>query len=270
MKVAICFSGLIRTGCLCSSNLLNYFSGVDVDFFIHTWDYENQAYPLLDCSSINTEIYDNIALYIPHKLQQSKIDKFLEIYNPKKYMIESYDSFENLYNLGISEGRLISPLWVSLYRSVNMMNSYQNENNFEYDYVVKIRPDLLIKPGNTLIKDIELLKKYEMNSLLISNLGGDDQLSESCVFTDDVLFIGRTNTMKIVSRHGCPENKTHEYFMKHLIENNVKPYNADTVKYTILRPHLVHLDVNKDFDIIREEEHLLYIPESLYNEIHNK
>lgn len=266
MKVAVCFSGLIRTGCLCSKNLFDYFGDLDIDFFIHTWDYENQAYPLLDSHYRNTEIFDNISLYIPHKLQQSKIDKFLSLYQPKNYKIESYELFNDYRKSAELEGRLISPLWVSLNRSIELLEEYRNE----YDYVVKIRPDLLIKPGSSLIKDIELLETYDKNSLLICNLGGEDQLYETCVFTDDVLFIARTDVMKLISKHGNPNNKTHEFFMRYLIQNNVKPYNAVTSRYTILRPHLVHLDTINDFEIIRKEEHLLYIPEELYFKMYDK
>lgn len=270
MKIAVCFSGLIRTGCSCSTNLMGYFGEMApyIDFFVHTWDFENQATPLADSISSGTPLWKNVKNYLPHKLQDSKVKKFLSIYNPKSYKIEPYNNFIDVNYAAINENRLISPLWVSFYNSIKLLTEYENNQGIKYDYIIKIRPDMIIKPGSKLINDINLLKTYTENSLLICNLGGEEQLSIESCFTDDVLFIGRRDIIMSVSKHGDSKNKTHEYFMRFLIENDIQPYNAITYSYTILRPHLLHLDTNIDYELIRKEEFLFYLPKTQYHNMY--
>lgn len=258
MRIAVCFSGLIRTGCSCSTNLLKYFGELlpHIDFFVHTWDYENQAIPFDDCIYRDTTLWNNIIAYQPHILQPSKIDKFLSIYNPKKYEIESYNPTEFDINLR-------NPLWISFYKSINILDSYRVETITEYDYVVKIRPDMLIKE-TTLMDDINLLNTLDDNSILICNLGSVVDINAA--FTDDVLFVARWNCMRKVSKYGEPIEQRLS-FMKYLLMNNIHPYNTTNGTYAILRPYSLHLNVVDEFDLIRREDFSFYTSEEHFNTI---
>lgn len=269
MKIAICFSGLIRTGCLASDNLLNYFGDLlpFCDFFIHTWDYENQATPFTDSINSGNDLYYNIKNYIPHKLQKSKINKFDSIYHPKIFQIDSYDIFLE-YQKNKQSGNIIYPLWVSFYESIRIVDEYQKRNGIEYDFMIKIRPDLLLNPKHSLKNDIELLLNLPDNTFLICNLG-NNELNKMSIFTDDVLFISRANYMKKVSEYGSPTGN-HEYLMKFLLDIGVLPYNLVSSIYTILRPYSSHLNPIDDFELIRQYDFAYYSSEEHYNTIYEK
>ena len=69
MRIAIYFSNLTRTGCLAASNMLKMIgNNFNVDYFIHTWDYENQAAPFLESVLNDNPIWSNIKNYHPHPL----------------------------------------------------------------------------------------------------------------------------------------------------------------------------------------------------------
>ena len=83
MRIAVCFSGQIRTGVEASPNLLRFIGELlpHTDFFIHSWDIETKKN--YNASRIISK---------PSKLTQSTIDKIKEIYQPKKIVIENWNT----------------------------------------------------------------------------------------------------------------------------------------------------------------------------------
>jgi hypothetical protein len=113
-KVAICFSGQIRDGYQECITLFNTFliNTLKADVFCCFEDCNNE-----------------IKEYININLKPKKI----------KYVFD-YVKQENSF---ISDGTL--SMYNKIYLANKLKKEYEKENNFIYDYVIRIRPDLIIK-----------------------------------------------------------------------------------------------------------------------------
>jgi len=80
MRVAICYSGQLRTGPACISNHLKYFSGVDADFFGHIW-------------SVNTDKRNSLETPAT-KIPSSVIKSYSKNLNFKLFQVE--DQFDRV------------------------------------------------------------------------------------------------------------------------------------------------------------------------------
>jgi hypothetical protein len=188
MKIAICFSGQTRTAIKASENLIRYFGELysDCDFFIHTWNVNtDKAGP-----PNSFEIIDD-----------GLIDKLIEIYNPKKIKIENYnitncEEFDNLaYKNGINNS-----MFYSFMQSIKLKKEYELENNFKYDYVIKIRFDLIFNLHRRLINDINMFPYEKENGIWIENISPEHN-EEIDMWIDDVFYISTSTIMDKLSNY---------------------------------------------------------------------
>jgi len=116
-RVAICVSGLTRTGILAIESFRKFFSLLeDYDIFYHTWD-------------------------VGHNTDSLK--KLNELYLPTSYIIESpYEKSEH--------GSFGSMLY-SIMMANELKKKYEIENNFRYDLVIRTRFDLVFHPSSMFI-----------------------------------------------------------------------------------------------------------------------
>lgn len=144
MKIALCFSGQLRTGVLVSKNILNYIDDTIemCDVFVHTWDSITQA---------STDL--NIA-GVPFKEPTTLFEEFSDIWKPKKMIIESYTDWKDM-NLQIE------PLFHSLIQSNKLRKEYESETNVQYDFVIKIRPDFIYSPLYKLKDELYAIQNSE-------------------------------------------------------------------------------------------------------------
>ena len=246
MKIAICLSGQWRTGNQCYDSLKQFFGILypNCDFFIHTWDVNKQkCYNLSNVFSKETILYED------------DIQKINENYKPKKIVIENHASVRDELKIF----NIVQPLWYSFYKSVELKKQFEKENEFEYDYVIKLRPDVFFQDNRRLSQDIELYEK-ELNSgkIYIENLVRDYTISTNSV--DDVYFISNTKSMNIVSEYylkwldwGTGVGGENFYgFIKHCILNGVKicdfkkrEFGGDA-GYVVLRPECLEYTGNYD------------------------
>jgi hypothetical protein len=114
-KVAICLSGLVRTGIEAHPVFRKFFSTLgDYDVFYHTWD-----------NTVSDKIKD---LYVPTAfLEEPPLDK-------------------------IKEGSFGSMLY-SIMMANELKKRYEIENNFRYDLVIKTRFDLVFDETSYFPKD---------------------------------------------------------------------------------------------------------------------
>ena len=122
MKIALCFSGQIRTGNLLDKYIKNFLGEVlnFSDIFVHTWN-------------IRTEVSSDLVLAQQRFFEKPIIfEKFEELYKPKKMVVQD---FENV--------QVGPPLLETLYESNELRKQYQKENKVDYDFIVKIRPDII-------------------------------------------------------------------------------------------------------------------------------
>lgn len=182
MKIAICFSGQIRTGIQTAPNIKRFIGDLwnSCDFFIHTWDYESTK-PFCR-SSIN-----GIPL-LPrndHFISNEKIEKFVSCYSSKSIFVENFESYKEIQPIQIN------PIWYSTSESFKIMKKYSNEYGIKYDVVIKIRPDVIFGKNRRLINEINLYKKDP--SILYSDVYTEIRL-------DDVFWIlNFTNACKMYS-----------------------------------------------------------------------
>lgn len=142
MKVAIQLFGHMRTFRECSpslfSKLIQYY---DCDIFIHTWSDINYNNEINNPSSDNQQ----------EQLQQDIHD----IYQPKFLKIEKQSYFNSEVLLSPDhmlkdQGFLSTPndgithMLYSMHAVNGLRETYQNQHNISYDYIVFIRPDILL------------------------------------------------------------------------------------------------------------------------------
>ena len=84
MKIAVCFSGQIRTGILTFKNIKNFIGELinQCDVFIHTWDVISEASSNLSIAGI------------PFKEPESLFEEFSEIWKPKKMIVDNFINWQ--------------------------------------------------------------------------------------------------------------------------------------------------------------------------------
>jgi hypothetical protein len=141
IKIAVCMSGQIRTWEFCKENIQNFLKNdgeYEIDYFIHTWD--NNDFTELVISE------ENSIIKFTHK-KENDFQNFLEFYKPKLYKIESNQKFkEKLYKKWqpTKKDEPVNTLFLmySFYKSIILKKLWERKNNFKYDFVVKLRPDI--------------------------------------------------------------------------------------------------------------------------------
>lgn len=144
MKVALCLSGQARflETCYYESMKPNIIDDLNPDVFIHTWDTSN----MVDQYFINGNGWV-MGNKIPHDLMETMIS----LYKPKKYIIEPQKHFEqNKWSdrlmPSIKSDHMYS-MFYSICESNKLKKQYEYENNFTYDWVIRIRFDMAIPSG---------------------------------------------------------------------------------------------------------------------------
>jgi hypothetical protein len=176
-KVALCISGQPRQALETYPFIYtNIIKPNNADVFIHMHYDENNLY-------MEKRHADNGNCFL-----QLGIDKqIIEAYKPKRYLIEPSRNFQNP-NIKIPEKRLedakkmnhhknwtdeehkyhivkqLTSMYYSIYKSNELKEIYANENGFVYDYVIRIRFDLLPKqPIICSLLDPNCVHYLEMN-----------------------------------------------------------------------------------------------------------
>lgn len=168
MKIAICLSGQLRTGLECIENQLRLFEQLpEVDIFVHTWSSNtNKRWNLVD-GSLSTPVPENI------------LTQYREKIKPKSMLIEDPSELKLVQSVKSREA-----LHYSFMKSVHLKRQYEKLHNFEYDVVIKMRPDVIFDEADRLlVSDIMAVQKS--GSLCVLNLNPKWVDGE---FHDDVVW----------------------------------------------------------------------------------
>lgn len=132
-KVAVCFSGQLRTWRKCKEtwiHILEHGGKRDnVDVFCHIWDYNTvpNSVPGADKS--------------PRLVDSAEIQEVLDILKPKKFLVESYREFPPFSKTqAITHGPFISQFY-GIMRCANLKRQFEIDNNIQYKAVVRARFD---------------------------------------------------------------------------------------------------------------------------------
>lgn len=238
MKIAVCFSGQIRTGIDNYPNIKEFFGKLynDCDFFIHTWNF----------SEYKTYNGSNIAKR-PIVEPIEKFEEIKKLYSPKNIIVDiKHIGYETAEKYGIQ------PLWYSFWKSVELKKQYELKNNFKYDYVIKLRPDLVLNfhTYDALLNEINTT--YD-NEFKIIGWDGFD-VSKNVQLATDVFFISKSNEMDIAADYFWSlmkyyDNNNYTNLPSYLKEHNIKSIKSTYIdRFLLLREIFVEngvLNLNK-------------------------
>jgi hypothetical protein len=166
MKIAILLSGQPRQIKIGHESLKFYTEKYDCDVFIHTWF--DEQFP--------SSVYNDM----------------LELFKPKKILIENQITFDKT---GAQDPRWRTTLQnlLSMYYSIFMANQlkslYEEECEFKYDFVIRMRTDIKLK------RPIEI-EKIEKGKIALYNwteTGYNDR------GVSDIFAIGESSLMDVYS-----------------------------------------------------------------------
>ena len=136
MNIALCMSGHLRTIKSCySSHYDNLLSVLAPDIFIHTWDHSESS-----TSSWHTQHTYRLNTEEHYK-------EFLQTcYSPCELSIEKEIAFNLPGNQPGTKLPLdgLKSMTYSMKRSYDMMREYSKKNNKKYDFIIRIRPDIML------------------------------------------------------------------------------------------------------------------------------
>jgi len=175
MKIAVCMSGQLRGWDIAKANQKWFWSTSkeEVDYFIHTWNYSG------DRRGVSQE-------YEWRDVSKKEFKEIVEWYDFKKSI---YDTEEQEYFYGDDHW---SALFYSFVQSVMLKRQYEIENNFEYDLVIKSRPDIAFDPEYHFTH--ELLE----DNILYTTQGGNMRHEFNMFNLGDICFYGNSYTMDML------------------------------------------------------------------------
>tara|TARA_R100000805_G_C3626347_1_gene137830 strand:- start:7342 stop:7992 length:651 start_codon:yes stop_codon:yes gene_type:complete len=124
MKIAVCFSGQIRSFNLVKDSMKKFLlNDPNIDVFCHTYyRYDNSDY--VNFTDPHTPIYGNFG--------DINLNELIDLFKPKSFKFEPPNYPENAKSM-----------FNSIYESNELKKQYEEANDFKYDIVVRGRYDLL-------------------------------------------------------------------------------------------------------------------------------
>ena len=179
MRIAVCLSGQLRNWELGWSNQKWFWStannkNVQVDYFAHTWSYST------DRTGVS-QPYEN------RDVSVEEFRRFSSFFTTKKSLLESTPQ-NTFYNNDHWTG-----LFYSFVKSVMLKREYELEHGFEYDVVVKSRPDVVFNP-----KLLCWLPDKLDNSVIFTTHGGLMEMEFNMQNFNDCVFLSNSYTMDLL------------------------------------------------------------------------
>jgi len=183
MKIALCLSGqprYIEEGYyFINKYLLNKY---DIDVFIHTWwddSFKNNEFNFTNIK--RNSLYDEDAII-----------KLVKYYNPKKIIHEPQILFETFNNVNYESVNPISvfSMFYSIKQSNELKKSYEQENNFLYDLVIRCRLDIVFGRFNLKLENMDSNYMY---------VGGEHHYGNYPYYPNDHFCISSSENMDYYS-----------------------------------------------------------------------
>jgi hypothetical protein len=199
LKIAVQVFGHMRTFEKCAPSLKKYFLRYyNCDIFIHTWSTLDHA----------TETWHK------HKKSRRSIDQSLfknkiqSLYSPKKIKIEVQIP-EDLGIYEASSSRTLNIYGIqSMFYSMEQVNklreSYECQSKTKYDYVLMIRPDILLKKRLRIEQFTKLFSEEETTHAVFSCGFNNKPIVNELRFVGaiDVIFFSKPQAMgKLLNDH---------------------------------------------------------------------
>ena len=222
MKIAICLSGFLRTFDQYFIHNINNLNITDYDLFISTYDIIGTSKNWN--SPINTDVKTDLSIF--------------NKYNTKKLLISKYDSTfnsisENIVNINRENNITHSPSrTLSMFNNIFLANELKKqselEENFKYDIVIRMRPDILIN-NNVNINNLDLNKIY-IESIAYKGCSNSNNM------TNDLFAISNSDTMDYYSsliKHVDTYTKTIPLHPETILHHHLKQMNVELYNFNI-------------------------------------
>jgi hypothetical protein len=237
-KIAICISGEVRTAIEAYPVFKNFFEGMDVDVFIHTW---------------NTTVVKTKNMEEPFIIHEDddKINKIKELYQPKKMIVE------NQIEVGPYES--FSKMFYSIMMSNQLRLDYEIENECLYEWVVKYRFDVIFP------KEIKFPKLQLEKRTLYYLLGNQGIVKEDCGAhgISDIIFWGDPQIMTIL----CDSYRYYKFNLTKTLKSSLNGiYYSRDVNKSLYSPGQIIYKRAVDYNIRPCESKLdgFFIPHTLW------
>jgi hypothetical protein len=276
MKIAICFGGQIRTGVLTVDNIKRFIGNLlpFCDFFLHTWDLDYQNPLAGESWEHYASAYKNTSLI---SLSDANMIKLIKEYNFKSILIDNYwktlEDNTAIYSAHIkpSKNAWWHPDFYSWHKSVELKKQYEIINNINYDYVVKLRPDIIFSEE---IKLSNLLEHAKENTFCVNQVYTDDSGTsiDHILALSNSLVANKLNSWWeyiITSGEYLNDTPTSIKFHNYVVDNNIRPVNlelyylSNMYKVGLLRPECNIFDPIIEFEKCVECDRLHYHTEQV-------
>ena len=233
MRIAICFSGGLRTFKLCYKDIVSHFEKLgEVNLFISTW--ENPGYTQvkrkIDIHAIEGE---SIFKELLNKDEKVTEEYLKSITNFSVIDIESKEVLNDIINKTknmewgvMSPSRLICQYY-KMNRCNELKKIYAKENNINYDITVRVRCDIKIK---SIPDKIDTNKIYINNMVYVNNPVFKHNMVNEMIYISneenmDKLCNIYNNFNKLWWKDGYGEGVSFRNFLNEKLINKSIPYN---------------------------------------------
>ena len=235
MKIAVCFSGQMRTAALASPNLYRFFGDLipHIDFFIHTWDINRQkSYGTTPSGAVPAHRFNIPIIMNPViPIEEEELNHYKNIYNPKMMSVESYKDYIDRYNRDPS-------LFYTWKKSLLCCAEYGKAYDVKYDMIIKLRPDVIFPPDRRLCDEV-------INFFKNPDIFYADNATENSL--DDIFWIASPKTMFAISSITELQVYSTVTFVEYLRYMNIEIKCMVGRGYAPLRIESRHLDVMTQF-----------------------
>jgi hypothetical protein len=247
LKIAVQFFGHMRTFEKCAPSLKKYFLRYyDCDVFIHTWstlDHDTKTWHKHKKSG--------------HSIDQSQFEnKIQSLYSPKKIKIE-HQVPEDLGIYEASSSRTLSIYGIqSMFYSMEKVNklreSYECQSKTKYDYVLMIRPDILLKKRLRIEQFIDIFSEEEKAHAVFSCGFNNKPIVNELRFAGaiDVMFFAKPQTMakllndhQVITEDAQQVSQLKKFGPEYLLYRQAESKGIDF--------HLTNFKMNESWEILR-------------------
>lgn len=279
MRIAICFSGQLRTAVHAAPAIKRWIGDLweNCDFFIHTWDINTYKGPH-GCFYDSVKKLTNITMSSCEKekfdvpVTETDINLIKNFYEPKFLIIDDYYKIKDYWGTYISENYLQKlninrngshweALYYSFYRSIELKSFYEEQHNFKYDMVLKMRPDVSYPLHFNLKNEVELFNQD--NSKFFIKFDKKD----SVIFTLPDFYYANSDTMNIASYHWLSNlRQPNLNIAQYCYNNNIQLRQPIVMNYGFHR--LIATDVpSHDWELVDSLEYLYNDPKFFKNNV---
>lgn len=183
-RIAVCFSGQLRTGVETAPVLREFIGEVwnSCDFFIHTWDRNS--------SKNRGPRFFSDTISVP----EQRFQQIAAIYNPISMQVDNLADTQQLVyqQTGVTPAGQL-PMFRSIYRANQLKTQYEQLCQSQYRHVVRLRFDQVFDRAATLNAELQYYANAG-NSAYLNTCDYGNKLPTAC---EDCAWISSSATMDI-------------------------------------------------------------------------